>query len=149
MRKLIKDTRTVGKNKEFLNKSGFPLSLGETSVFLTEKFIYDLRKQAVSCDDPVELLWYIVKHIEQQGKIKRGQSEEDDHSLAVKTTNIFCHTFGVNMVQAKFIAGLPPFDESFEKCKGWITTALQDCLDLYRDEWEALIKEYEMEHGES
>jgi len=145
LNQLSKHIKTIGKNKEFYGENGAPLSLGYAPEFLTREFIYDLRKRAKSCNHPMEVLWHIIEQIERQGKLKRGQSKDEDHTLAMNVAYIFCHTFGVDIVQAKLLTALPPFDDSFKRYDGWYTTTVQACLDLYRDEWEALIKEYENE----
>ena len=143
-RELTKKIRVIGKNQEFLGENGAPLSLGNASEFLTKEFIYDLRKRAVSCNRPVELLWYIVERIEQQGKILRGRSEDEDHSLVLMTVCIFCYTFGVSILDIKFSIGVFGFSYLIEHEES-TNNELLSLLDLYRDEWEALIKEYENE----
>ena len=149
MIRLIKNTLITGKNKIFLRADGFPLTFGDVPEFLTENFIYDLRKQAMTCVCPIDLIWYIIDFIEKYGNLQRGQSKENNRLLNIAVANIFCSAFGVDIVQAKFVKDAPVYCEWFEKCEGWFKDDLQACLDLYRDEWGALIKEYEMEHGES
>ena len=145
MIELTKHTLIIGKNKAFLRADGVPLTFGNIPEFVTEKFIYDLRKQAMTCNCPVDLLWYIIDFIEKHGKPTRGRSKEEDRLLDTAVANIFCSAFGVNIIQAKFVKNVPVYCEWFEKCEGWFKDDLQACLDLYRDEWEALINEYENE----
>ena len=146
---LFKNNRIIGKNKEFLSENGSPLAFGDVSEFLTGKFLYDLRKLAMTIVCPIDIMWHIIGFIEKHRKHKRGQSREEDHSLDIVAANIFCSAFGVGIVEAKFVMYATVYDETFENWKDMYVNDLQACIDLYRDEWEALIKEYEMEHGES
>jgi hypothetical protein len=142
---LYKKNRTIGKHKEFLSEGGSPLALGDVSEFLTEGFLYDLRKMAMANVCPVDIMWHIIDVIEKHGKHKRGQSRKKDHSLDIVASNIFCSAFGVDIIEAKFVAYVSVYDETFENWKDMYITDLQRCIDLYRDEWMALIKEYENE----
>lgn len=148
MIELTKHTLITGKNKVFLRADGFPHTFGNIPEFLTEKFVYDLRKQAMTCNCPVDLLWYIIDFIEEHGKPMRGHSEDEDRFFDIVVANIFCSVFGVSIIQAKFVKDTPVYCEWFKKCEGWFKDELQACLDLYRDEWEALIKEYEDENND-
>jgi len=142
---LYKRNRTIGKHKEFLSEGGSPLAFGDVSEFFTGEFLYDLRKMAMTNVCPVDIMWHIIDVIEKHGKHKRGQSRKENQSLNAVTANIFCSAFGVDVVQAKFVAYASVYDATFENWKDMYIADLQACIDLYRDEWMALIKEYEDE----